>query len=258
MSGSLPGAPGLLNAALGATGSLPLLQVADAFGINSETLLGQWGIYTQSAAASGTGILSAIQQATSTVNSFFSGQAGTPLFTVDSVVSFSYSNDDNISKYPVEGGGFASYNKVQTPASIKMTVALSGTFTFASLLSAGVALLSGSISGAYNSLTGTSARTALISALRDAQNSTALLNVVTPEYTYNNFNIVHHDYDRSAEKGATLLQVEIHLEEVRLVATQSYSNTQSPSGANAAANGPTQPSVPSAAQTTSVQLAPPS
>ena len=262
MSGALsfPGAPALLNTALGATGSLPVLALADSFGLNTESVLGQWGIYTQAAPASypaARGIVGNIQSALGQAQNFLFGTSGVPLFTFDSCVSFSYSNDGNISKYPIEGGGFASYNKVQTPRMIKMTVALSGTFTFSSLLATGSALLAGNVSTAFTSLTGNAARTALISALQGAEASTALLNVVTPEFTYENFNLVHNDYDRTAEKGTTLLQVEIHLAEVRTVATQAYSNTASPSGASQAANGPTQAIVPTPAQITTAQLGPP-
>lgn len=223
---AFPGAPALLNSALGAIGGLPALQIADAIGLQTLVTQAQWGIYNSS---------------------------GQLVISSDSTVKFSYIGDSTISDYPVEGGGFQSYNKVANPFTIKMTVALSGTFSVQTLVAAAGALASGgltvsSITGAYANLTGSAARTAFLNSITAYQDSTALLTVVTPELHYPNVNIVHQEYDRSADQGATLLSVDIWLEEVRVTASNTVSNTQGISGQDPVSTGPVQTTSPTVSQ----------
>jgi hypothetical protein len=249
MSGILPaGAPSLLNSALNASGSIPLLATADAFGLNSEAAAGQWGIYPAPSSASTT---SFGQSLTNTFNNVVTAAENfnlsgigsallgtqTPIIKCDSVIDFNYSIDAQVPTYPIEAGGFSSYNKVQTPFNIKMTMALSGSF---SLTSAIQGALTGTLSGGLGGLTGVTARSNMLTQLENARHSLALVNVVTPERTFQNCNVVHYDYDRSATSGATLLLVDIWLAEIRVSALSLISNVASPNASDPANTGTSQ------------------
>jgi hypothetical protein len=54
---------------------------------------------------------------------------GVPLLTGDSVIAVDYRREYRISDYPVEQGGFGSYNKVQEPYDVRVTIAVSGKST---------------------------------------------------------------------------------------------------------------------------------
>lgn len=143
---------------------------------------------------------------------------GSQVIVPDSHVRLGYSREKRVSDFPIEEGGFASYNKVSVP--------FEGRF----LLSKG----------------GSQAdRTSFLTSIDDATNSLDLYSLVTPEITYDNVNVVHYDYDRSADHGVTLLSVEVWLRQIRVATGPSFSNTANPSGAvtdaqDPAANDPTQ------------------
>lgn len=246
MSGS--GAPTLLNPALGAIGSTQLLAVADAVGLNSESVLGQWSIVAQgSSSGYGTAlndltsgnVLGAVSSAAQT---FAANQS---VIVFDSVVSFSFEQEYEISDYPIEAGSFQSYNKVIRPAMIKMTLALGGSFNLSNIVSAAE---SGSIGGAFSSLTGSSARTLFLSQVNAALASEQILNVVTPDMTYDGFNVTHVDYDRTAAAGAKLLQVDVWLEQVITTASETFSNTQSATSVDPVTTGTFTPATPTPVQ----------
>ncbi|WP_236513541.1 hypothetical protein, partial [Escherichia coli] len=50
-------------------------------------------------------------------------QLGIPLVLADTVVSMNYDAGSSISKYPVEQGSFASYNKVNAPSMATVSLA---------------------------------------------------------------------------------------------------------------------------------------
>ena len=51
---------------------------------------------------------------------------GIPVVTAESVISFEYRQDYTIADYPVEGGVFESYDKVQVPFLAKIRFAQGG------------------------------------------------------------------------------------------------------------------------------------
>ena len=104
-----------------------------------------------------------------------------------------YSKETKVSDFPVERGGFASYNKVEQPASPVVTLCLTGS---------------------------EKNRTTFLNAIDKACKSTDLYSVVTPEVTYIDYAIERYNYQRRNSKGATLLIVEITLKEVRQVSAQ--------------------------------------
>jgi len=110
-----------------------------------------------------------------------------------STKSVEFVKETRVSDFPLEKGGFASYNKVELPAEPTVTLCVSGS---------------------------ESARQAFLSDIDKACKSVDLYSVVTPEITYANYAIEKYNYQRRSEKGCTLLQVEIALREVREVSAK--------------------------------------
>lgn len=128
----------------------------------------------------------------------FTGLAGDALDAAGlgstlSTNSVDYSKDTRVSDFPIEKGSFASYNKVEQPASPIVTLCLSGS---------------------------ESNRRTFLEAIDKAVKSTDLYSVVTPEVTYIDYSVERYNYSRRSSKGATLLIVEITLKEIRQVSSQ--------------------------------------
>jgi hypothetical protein len=104
-----------------------------------------------------------------------------------------FSKESRVSDFPVERGGFASYNKVEMPASPVVTLCFGGT---------------------------EADRSAFLAAIDLASKSTDLYDVVTPEVTYAGYSVERYNYQRRSSKGATLLVLEVTLKEVRQVSAQ--------------------------------------
>jgi hypothetical protein len=249
MSGLLSGAPALLNPVLGAIGSTPLLEASDALGLNSQSLLGQWSIVSQSTPAGFGSALSSL--AGGNIGGAISGAVSAltggsqSVITFDSVVSFGFEQEYAISDYPIEAGNFQSYNKVMRPATIKMTLAIGNNFTVGNIISA---VTSGSIDGAFSALTGGSARSSFLSQIAKALSSLSLLNIMTPDMTYSGYNVIHVDYDRKAAAGAKLLQVDVWFEQVITTATPTLANPASPTSADPVTSGTLSSVLPTASQ----------
>lgn len=140
----------------------------------------------------------------------FSGAAGilanaVGLDPVLSTVSVGINADSRIADFPVERGGFATYNKVIVPKEQLVTIAFSGT---------------------------ESQRAELYAKLDAAQKSTDLYSVVVPEATYTDVNIVRVTNARTAQKGANMLYFDLYLKEVRQV-TARFASTQNAKQASA-------------------------
>lgn len=123
---------------------------------------------------------------------------GKPMAMADTVLGIEFRNDSRVSNYPQEKGAFASYNKVGTPYESRIRLVKGGTET---------------------------ERTQFLLAIETAQRSTNLYNIVTPERTYKNANVVVYDYRRETQSGVTLLIVDLFLVEVRQVTVSPYSST---------------------------------
>lgn len=142
--------------------------------------------------------------------------------TILSTVDVSYIRETRSANFPLEEGSFASYNKVQTPASPTVTLALSGS---------------------------SDDRTAFLNALEVACISTNLYSVITPEIQYIGYSLDRFTYKRSAGKGATLLTVEIALEEIRQVSAayttaSPITNPQNPAATSQVNSGNVQGTTP--------------
>jgi hypothetical protein len=179
-----PGVPALVRSANippVVTISLGLVQSILASALQSPL---QWGIFDSKGNQLGVdpqnlGLGAALLQAAIT-------GGGSVLSTYD----FDFVKETRISNFPLEAGSFANFNKVEMPANPVVTLALAGSEFDRALF---------------------------LNAIDAACKSTDLYMVVTPEVTYINYSLERYRYSRKAAKGATLLVVEISLEEIRQV-----------------------------------------
>lgn len=129
---------------------------------------------------------------------------GIPAFEFNSVVNFDFKQDWPISDYPVEQGGFQSYDKVELPYDVRFRVASGGTNV---------------------------ERQLFLDAIEQASKSLDLFDAVTPEKVYLSCNINHYDYRRSNNNGVGMIVADIWMTEIRVTATSTFTNTQSPTNA---------------------------
>lgn len=181
----VPGVPAVARL-VGRSLPLPIRAIADALDRAGLLFGPQWGIFDS---------------------------GGAPVLIGDSVVAVEYIADWRISDFPVEGGGFASYNKVQTPFRAVVTFTVGGP----------------------------EARRAAFLAQCDAMIAALdLYQVVTPEAQYLSANVTHHDYRRVARDGASLIQVNVWLEQVRVSASTAYTTTKAAQSASPVSTGAVQ------------------
>lgn len=175
----------------------PSIVFADGAQINQVQLAPKWGIYDV---------------------------AGKQVLVADSAMSFSFMQEYRISDYPVEQGGFESYNKVATPYDARVVFTKGGS---------------------------SSQRQSFLDSLEEIISLLTTWDVVTPEKTYLNADVVRYDYERNAKSGVSLLTVAVFLREVRVAPAPSQAaptpgppspiaNSQSPSGADAVPVGTVQ------------------
>lgn len=124
---------------------------------------------------------------------------GVPLLLADNVISLQYENKRRVVNAPIERGTFASYNKISDPwkATVQMSKGSGGALE----------------------------RGAFLAQLEILSKSTLRFIVITPEFVYKFANIVGYGLAREAKDGATLIKVNVHLEEIREV-TVSYAEEE--------------------------------
>lgn len=174
---------------------------------------------------SGNNVALLVADAVSLIGQFLGPQWGIFLngakaFPYRSVVDFGYKQDWPTSDYNVEDGGFQSYDKVELPFDVKVRITSGGDAT---------------------------SRQALITQLVAAGGGLDLYDVVTPEYTFPSCSIVHLSIDRSADSGVGMIIADVWFEEIRVTATSTFSNTQSPAVAGQQSTGNVSPQAPSQA-----------
>ena len=139
----------------------------------------------------------------------------------DNVIAFENALEARISDYPVELGGFGSYNKVILPYDIRLIMSRGGTVED---------------------------RQEFLKAVSDAWQSIELFDVVTPECVYLNVNVVAVRRVASGDRGMGLMVLEVALRKVRQTATLSFTQTKEPSGAGQVKDGSVQAQKPADAQ----------
>jgi len=140
-------------------------------------------------------------------------QDGRQAMVFDAFLGVRFRNGGRISSFPVELGGFSSFNKVDTPYDAAIRLAHSGDMA---------------------------SRNVMLSVLERIVRSTDLYSVVTPEIVYASANLVNYAYTRDSRGGSSQLIVELYLEEVRQTAVAQFTETEEPSGADPQSNGQVQ------------------
>lgn len=156
-------------------GSIPAvvdLLVADVLSLLGVSLAPQWGLFLD----------------------------GFPAVVAESVVAFDFKKDYAISSFPIEGGSFESYNKVERPFDIRLRFTTGGTISDRQALEQSAAAVCASLD---------------------------LFDAVTPEAVYSSLNPIRWDYVRKANQGVGLLTVDIFCEQVRVSASSSFTSTAS-------------------------------
>jgi hypothetical protein len=220
-----PGVPKLVRPVQETIAANPIL----AIGIGTaETLLAsafqqspQWGIFDSSGDQVGLGISGNSSSLKSLIQTLESQVTGS-LAPVLSTIGLDYLKEMTVSDFPTEGGGFATYNKVEKPAEPNITLALAGSVRDRSIF---------------------------LAAIDAACKSTANYSVITPEIQYVNYTFLRYRYSRRATKGATLIVVDIAMREVRQVSAAYTTASPIVNPANAAStpqanNGMTQAATP--------------
>lgn len=172
-----------------------------------------------------------------TVAQWFSGpqwglftDGGAPLVIPDTVESVDFRREARISDYPVESGAFQSYDKVLLPYDARVSMTCDGT---------------------------SMDKTLFLANIDQASQSLDLFTLVTPDGVYSNLNIIHYSYERKRERGATIVHVDIWLQQIVQTATTQFTNTnqaapdttnaQQPTGVPDVSNGTVQTTAPPAA-----------
>lgn len=222
---NLPGVPSLTSYADNAFS----LAFADALSVINNLVEVSWGIFIDGEPViTPASIVSQQIGATLSAISSIAALIGIPnvVPVTGSMVEFDYAIDAPISNYPQEQGAFQSYNKVQLPFEIKVKVACGGS---------------------------DAQRQAFQSTLNALVVSTALVDLVTPEVTYQSCNCKHVDFRRTARNGVTLIIADVWFEEVRVISATEFSNTRSPTVEGQQSLGNVQPQAPSGAVTQQFQ-----
>lgn len=141
------------------------------------------------------------------------GEGGALVLEPDNIAAVGYSAEYRTADYPIEQGGFETYDKVALPFETRVVMSKGGRLAD---------------------------RQAFLTKLEAIKGDRKLYSVVTPEATYRNVNIVRVQLDRAADHGATLLTVEVGLREIRQSATAAFTSSRTASGADARDNGSVQ------------------
>lgn len=155
--------------------------------------------------------------------------SGSPVLFPDTMITFDSRREFRISDYPVEKGGFESYDKVQVPADIRIKVGCDGSTTPMDLF---------------------------LLQVDNAAASTDLYVVVTPDKSYVDMNITHYDSRRTREAGLGVLQVDIWFQEVRQTVQIQFTNTKDPTSEAQVHAGPVQAVTPTPAQAAQLPVPP--
>lgn len=178
------GVPSLTSYALGA---ISLMSQDLISGYGDSQLTPKWGLYSK----------------------------GRPVIVADTVCAVGFRAEWAISKYPIEDGGFESYDRVTQPFECHLQFA----------------------SGTNNA----NRQTLLLSLdAATADGNLTKYDVVTPEIIYAGVNIDHVSYDRKAAAGLGVLLVDVTVQEIREQNT-GQQNAQSPSGNASQEDGSVQP-----------------
>jgi hypothetical protein len=191
---NVPGVPPLLRAPGVPLPILPALLLGDLVtSIGANPGIPQWGLFDE---------------------------FGDSVIAADNVLDFNYKKAWRVADYPIQEGGFQSYNKVQEPFDI--------IFRFT---------CGGSVAD----------RQAFLDSIAAIDGDTNLYTAVTPEEVFQNVNVNGVSYPRTADRVG-LITVDVRLTQIIPAPSPVFGNTQSPSGASPINTGTVQPTDPSNSQ----------
>lgn len=188
----LPGVPQLTRSLNFPAGPPPVVGAVIALGRLWQAIFSQpaWGIYKQ--AVNGPQVDSDGVQTVTVV------AERQPVIDPDSFLEFGYRNESTLSDYPVQDGGFMSYDKVANPYETVIRLSKGGT---------------------------KEDRKRFLDSIDAVQNSLDLYDILTPEKTYIGVNLMRFELNRIGAKGAYFFaEVDIYFREIRQV-TSVYSST---------------------------------
>lgn len=122
---------------------------------------------------------------------------GTKVLVPDTFLAVEIAAESRVADYPIEGGGFESYNKVQVPFSPRIDMVKTGK---------------------------KAERAAFLDFLETMRKSTTLYDVVTPEKTYLNVTLERYNVIRNTDTGPQQLRVQVVLAEIRVQAQVKFTN----------------------------------
>jgi len=223
----VPGAP-VVARRVGSVQNTVVAGISDIVRLARLFFPPQWGLYT----ADGSPVLTAHAGLSptnliSSVNRLVSANGLASLFSGDaaSVRSVEYRRSKRISTAPQEEGAFLSYNKVSDPFQARITYLQGGS---------------------------DDDRQSFLNQVNQALNTLDLFLLVMPDFTYPNVNVTDYSYHRASHRGMTLLQVEVQVEQVRVVGTAQFTQTETPSGASPTNSGGVQGQTPPAGAVTKI------
>lgn len=186
---NLPGVPQLTRSLQFPAAPPVLVGAALAIGRLWQALFSQtpWGIYRSIPVERGADGIETV-----TI------QKRTPVIVPDTFLEFGFRNESDMSDYPVQGGGFMSYNKVANPFETTMRLAKGGSLQ---------------------------ARTQFLQSIESIAGDLNFYDIVTPERTYLNVNVLRQEVARRGVKGAYFFgEVDIYFREIRIV-NSTYTTT---------------------------------
>jgi hypothetical protein len=171
-----------------------VLLTADAISVLSAFSGPEWGVFLNG--------VQVVGQNVNNIINIVSGLGSGNFLDLDYRAHFSISN------YPVEQGAFQSYNKVQSPYDVAVTITAGGTVAN---------------------------RAALLSQVQAIIGTTEQYTVLMPEGSLVSLNPISYSYHRRHDSGLGLLMVTIVFQQVRPAGDPQFSTTANTSNTGAAA-----------------------
>lgn len=138
----------------------------------------------------------------------------------DNIAAVGFRGEHRIADYPIEQGGFETYDKVALPFEATIRMTKGGTLA---------------------------ERDEFIADVQRIRGDREIYHVSTPEASYLRVNVADVQFDRSQESGAGLIVVDMHLREIRQNAKAEFSKSKDPASVAPYNNGSAQPAAPPAA-----------
>lgn len=218
----LPGVPQLARSLQFPPAPAPVLGLALALGKLWQSIFAQpqWAIYKANTPRGG-GVVVTVGGVSVRSEAPVETNNRTPVVVPDSFGEFSNRNEWSVADFPVQDGGFGSYDKVASPFEVVIRMYKGGS---------------------------KAARKRFLDSIDAIAGTLDLYDIVTPEKTFLNVNVVRYEVSRRGPGGAYFLsEVDLFFREIKVV-TATYSNTavvtqnaQNPSAAPVTNTGSVQP-----------------